>query len=130
MKIILFDGVCVMCNGFVDFIVKKDNKKMLYFASQQGAFGINLMKEKCLQENVEESIVFIDDETVFLQSTAVLKISSYLGFPWNLLTAFYVVPVFLRDLVYMLIAKNRYRLFGKRKECRIYGSEDRERFLL
>ena len=117
--IILFDGECAMCNNYILFVAKHDSDDNFRFLSIQNK-KVNELKKihSICTENIS-SICLIDNNKVKIKSKAVLKIVSLLKFPYNLLIVFYVVPSFLRDIIYYLVAKNRYRIFGKIDECSI-----------
>ncbi|MGN6495087.1 MAG: thiol-disulfide oxidoreductase DCC family protein [Agriterribacter sp.] len=128
--VVLFDGVCNLCNSSVQFIIKKDKNKQFYFASLQGETGQALLKKFQLSTNHFNSFILVKDERVYTKSTAVLKLLKMLGGWWKLLYAFIVVPPFIRDAIYSFIAVNRYRWFGKRESCMLPTPDLRERFLL
>ena len=117
--IILFDGECTMCNNYILFVAKHDSDDNFRFLSIQNK-KVNELKKihSICTENIS-SIYIIDNNEIKSKSRAVLKIMSMLKFPYNLLIVFYVIPGFLRDLIYDLVAKNRYRIFGKVDECSI-----------
>ena len=129
MKVVLFDGLCVMCNHLVDFVVKRDSKKIIHFASQQSEFGKKLIQENGYLDKIGETLFFLDEDEFLLRSSAAIKLFSYLDSPWKYMTVFNFIPVFIRDFVYNVTAKYRYRLFGKRDACRIYSPEEKDRFL-
>lgn len=125
--LILFDGVCNLCNASVDFIIKRD-KGYFKFASLQSEFVRQLLPNLLVGEN-PESIILYENGEVFTKSTAALKIASHLQFPWNNLKFFLFVPRPIRDSIYKFIAQNRYRWFGKRNTCRLPTPEERTRIL-
>jgi len=129
--IVMFDGVCNLCNGAVNFMIDRDPKGKLKFASFQSDAGKALLAEKGLPvpEGDPTSIVLVVGDRTYDGSGAALRIAARLTFPWFLFASGLVVPWFLRDLVYYLIAKNRYRWFGKGETCRIPTPELRARFL-
>ncbi|MCS6832078.1 MAG: thiol-disulfide oxidoreductase DCC family protein [Flammeovirgaceae bacterium] len=127
--IILFDGVCNLCNSSVNFIIERDKKRRYKFASLQSETGRKLLEKMGLPSNKLDSIVLIEDETVYFKSTAALKIASQLDGFWKIFGIFRLVPRPLRDAAYDLIAKNRYRWFGKKASCRIPTPELKTRFL-
>jgi len=130
--IILFDGVCNLCNGAVNFIIDHDPQMNFKFAAIQSKTGSRLMQElKISTSNLTpESIILIEQNRFYTHSTAVLKIALQLKGFWKLTYSFILVPKFLRDWAYRLIAKNRYRWFGKQESCRIPTPELTERFIL
>ncbi len=127
--VIVFDGVCNLCNGFVDFIVRRDPDGIFQFASNQSEAGEEILSQAGLTDFEADTIVLVQGGTAYVRSTAVLRIAGQLGLPWKLLRVFVLVPAPVRDFVYRLVAKNRYRMFGKRDTCRIPTPEERSRFL-
>jgi predicted DCC family thiol-disulfide oxidoreductase YuxK len=128
-KIILFDGVCNLCNWSVQFIIKRDKKAAFKFASIQSKVGQLLLKQKNINSQECDSIVYIKDERYFLRSSAVLEILKDIGGKWKLFYGFIAIPRFIRDSIYNLIAKSRYKLFGKRSECAVPSEALKNRFL-
>ena len=113
MNIVLFDGICNLCNASVRFIIKHDKKSKIQFASLQSETAKQLLLNKAIDTQKIDSIIFITDEMIFFKSDAAIEIAKMLdGFP-NYLKYFQFIPRAIRDIVYDLIAKNRYRLFGK-----------------
>lgn len=128
-NILLFDGVCNLCNGLVLFIIKRDPAGKFKFASLQSETGQQWLTRIGLVKNEFESFIFIQDDKYYLKSTAALKMLRQLGGVWKLLYVFILVPRPIRDFFYDLIARSRYRIFGKRDVCMIPTPELRERFL-
>ncbi len=128
-KIILFDGICNLCNQSVQFVIEHDKKNQFQFASLQSDFGQNFLKENNLDATQFDSVVFIEDDKFYTKSSAALKISKYLDGITSLLTIFMIVPKPLRDVVYSFIAKNRYRWFGKQESCWLPSPELKAKFL-
>lgn len=124
--IILFDGVCNLCNGAVTFIIDRDPEGYFAFAPLQSETGKKLLG---IEETRLESIVLIENGERYSESTAALKIARRLRGAWPLLYGFIVVPRALRDSVYRFVAANRYRLFGKTDSCRLPTPELKKRFL-
>jgi len=124
--IILFDGVCNMCVGSVNFIIKRDSKDIFRFASLQGDVGKKMIKTYSLSMN---SIVLIKDGEVKTQSSAVLSVLSHLNTFWKFLIVFYIVPYPIRDILYNIVAKTRYFLFGKRDKCMVPNKNINSKFL-
>ncbi|MEO6404185.1 MAG: thiol-disulfide oxidoreductase DCC family protein [Ferruginibacter sp.] len=127
--IILFDGICNLCNQAVQFVIKQDKKSIFKFASLQGHHGQHLLKQYHLSQDDFNSFVLISNNKLYTRSAAALKIARHLTSPANLLYGFIIVPAFIRNAVYNIIAKNRYRWFGKKDECMIPTPELKERFL-
>jgi predicted DCC family thiol-disulfide oxidoreductase YuxK len=127
--IILFDGVCNLCNGAVQFVIRHDPKGIFKLAALQSEAGQALLKKHQLDPEALHSIVLILDDKVYRQSRAALEIARRLSGAWPLLYVFIIVPYFLRDWIYDWIAANRYRWFGKQDACMIPTPELRSRFL-
>ncbi len=126
--IILFDGVCNFCCASVQFIIARDPQGYFKFASQQSDLGKTLLAEANLPAAME-TFVLIEGQAVYTRSSAALKVAAKLTSPWPLGAVFWLVPRFLRDAVYRLIAKNRYRWFGQKESCWLPTPEIRARFL-
>ena len=127
--IILFDGICNLCNGAVQFIIKHDPEKKFLFTSLQSDAGQQLLKEYKLPSENFNSFLLLQDDTILSKSTAALKVASQLKSAWKLLYIFIIVPKFIRDAVYSYIAANRYKWFGKKDNCMIPTPELQARFL-
>ena len=126
--VILFDGVCNLCTGSVQFILKRDNNKTFSFASLQSDYGQKLLEQFDLPTNTFNSFILYQDGRIYTKSTAALKMFQQLkGWKWAKL--FWIVPGFIRDAIYNLIAKNRYNWFGKKEECWVPTPELKARFL-
>lgn len=126
--IVFFDGDCVMCNGFLDWLIILDRSAIFKLSPLQGATAAQFLPS--LPENPEDWSIYLLDETgLYSQSEAVLQILQRLGGFWALLSMGGVVPVEFRDRVYRLVARNRYRILGKRDQCRMPTEEERSRFL-
>lgn len=128
-KIIVFDGVCILCNSFVQFILKKDKRKQFYFTTAQSDFVKEQLKTNPMKANAMDSVLYVKNGKVFTESTAALNIFSDLGGMWKLLSIFKLIPPFIRNAVYRFIAKRRYRVFGKLDTCMMPPSEWKSRFL-
>lgn len=128
MKIVLFDGECNFCDASVQFILKRDPKGVFKFASLQSEIGQQLLEKHKVSKSID-SIVLIDNNQFFTKSTAALKIAQQLCGAWKYLFIFIIVPKFVRDFVYNIIAKNRYKWFGKKEVCMLPTAEQRNRFL-
>ena len=128
-SVVLFDGVCNLCKGSVQFLIKHDKHKKLSFASLQSEFGQALLLRNKLNPTEFDSFLMLKDGIIYQKSTAALLIFRLLGFPFNLLLVFWVIPKFLRDIAYQFVAKNRYKWFGKQGECWLPTAELQSRFL-
>lgn len=126
--IILFDGVCNLCNRSVQFIIKKDKKGIFKFASLQSTVGKELLKEFELPEDSFQSFVYVKNDRIFSRSDAALEIAKMLNGVWPFVYFFKIVPKFFRDPIYNLIARNRYKWFGKKDECMVPTPKMKERF--
>ena len=128
MKIILFDGVCNLCNGTVQFIIKRDKKAIFKFAPLQSEIGKKLVQKNGSDEL--DTIVFITDTAVFVKSKAVFAIIKELSGLYKLFLIFAILPTAFTDYIYDLVAKYRYKLFGKKNTCMIPSEEIRSRFVI
>lgn len=126
--IILFDGVCNLCNGAVQFVIKHDPEGKYLFASLQSEEGKRLLQHFQLPQDLS-SFVLIENNKVYIRSTGALKVAKQLKGAIKLLYAFMIVPKFIRDAVYNWIARNRYTWFGKKDECMLPTPELKARFL-
>ncbi|MFQ5628158.1 MAG: thiol-disulfide oxidoreductase DCC family protein [bacterium] len=156
--IILFDGVCHLCNASVNFILDRDKKQIFKVAALQSEPGQDLLtklhfpkpdkpeipnfnsqipkslpKEQGFEsldtKNYLDTIILLENGNFFSASTAILRIVKRLPLPWYLLYAFIIIPTFIRDPVYRFIARHRYKWFGKSEKCRVPTPEIQERFL-
>ncbi|MEM9673799.1 MAG: DCC1-like thiol-disulfide oxidoreductase family protein [Bacteroidota bacterium] len=128
--IVLFDGVCNLCNHAVNFIIDRDPTQRFVFASLQSDVGQQLLIQYNLDEQYLDSLVLLQQEKVFVKSTAALHIARYLSGIWSLSYVFILFPPFIRNFFYDIVARFRYRLFGKRSQCRIPTPELEARFLV
>ena len=127
--IVLFDGVCNLCNGSVQFLIKRDREAYFRFASLQSETGQKLQAELGMDPQALDSVILVEGGRWYKESDAALRIARNLPGAWKLLTAFRVIPRPLRDAAYRLIARNRYRWFGKSETCWLPTPELRGRFL-
>jgi len=129
-KIILFDGVCNLCNSSIQFVIKRDKKNNYKFAALQSDTAKILLNERGIDSSQIDSIILIDPNTAYyIKSTAALEIGKSFGGVWRLLSIFEWVPRPIRDWIYDLIAKNRYSWFGKQNDCMIPTPELKAKFL-
>lgn len=128
-NIILFDGVCNLCNSTVQFVIKNDTKNHFLFASLQSEFGQTFLKNHHLNETDFDSIILVEGNKYYMKSDAALRICKKLNFPLKTLTGFLILPKKLRDFGYDLIAKNRYKWFGKQESCWLPTQELKNKFL-
>ena len=123
--IVFFDGVCGLCNGFVDFLVQHDHDRRLRYAPLQGETAATLTQ----LPRTLDSVVVVDGQQVLTKSDAALTVLTLLGGPWRLATLARVVPRSIRDAVYDTIARNRYRWFGQQASCRVPTPDEAAWFL-
>ncbi|AXT20120.1 DUF393 domain-containing protein [Flavobacteriaceae bacterium AU392] len=129
-KLILFDGVCNLCNASVLYVIKRDKKDVFMFAPLQSDIGKQLIQKYNLDISKTDSILLYNPKKgLFSRSTAALKIASHLGIPTSLLSIFLILPSFIRNWVYDYIAKNRYKWYGKKDQCMIPTPELKSKFL-
>lgn len=129
-RIILFDGVCILCNESVIFILKREKQPAFHFASIQSEAGRELLESCGLPPDYNQAVVYIENGKVHLGSTAALGIGQELVLPWSLLSsAGFIIPKFIRDWVYNQIAQHRYQWFGKRDVCMVPTENLKARFL-
>ncbi len=129
-KIILFDGVCNLCNTWIQFVIKHDKKDVFRFAALQSEFGKNIIKEINIDTSKIDSIILYESKNVYYyKSDAVIKIAQNLGFGYNLLVVFKIIPKIIRNYIYDFIAKNRYKWFGRKESCMIPSPELKAKFL-
>jgi predicted DCC family thiol-disulfide oxidoreductase YuxK len=127
--VILFDGVCNLCNGSVLFILNRDPSGIFRFAPLQSETGKNLLSKFDLPNDKLDSIILVENNEYYLRSTAALKILRRLGALWKIVYVFMLVPRPVRDYIYDIVARNRYKWYGKRAECMIPSSDIESRFL-
>ncbi|SHG22175.1 thiol-disulfide oxidoreductase DCC family protein [Pedobacter caeni] len=127
--LIFFDGVCNLCNHSVQFAIKRDHKDYFRF----GALQSEIAKEKLAGFNFKaedlKTIILLENGKIYLRSTAALRIARRLSGGWPILYGFIIIPAFIRDFIYQLISKNRYRIWGKRESCMVPSPELKKKFL-
>lgn len=126
--LVLFDGVCNLCQGSVQFIIARDPNQLFSFASLQSETGMRIKTEFQIPPDTD-SILLLENGKVYAHSTAALRIARKLSAPWSWLYAGIILPRFLRDPVYNFIARNRYKWFGKQESCWLPTPELKARFL-
>ena len=129
-NIIIFDGICNLCNASVQFIIKHDKDDMFRFLPLQSAKAKQMIND--LNKNIinADTVVLIQDNKIFTKSEAALRISKYLGSPWKFFYFFKFIPKFIRDWIYEVIAQNRYQWFGKRSTCMVPTEDTKSKFLV
>ena len=129
-KIILFDGVCNLCNSSVQYVIKHDKKDIFRFVSLQSEVGQKILKHIGISENSLDSIVLYEPgKAYYLKSNAALQVAKSLGGIFTYSTLFKIIPTSLRDIIYDFIAKNRYKWYGKQESCMLPTKELRDKFL-
>lgn len=131
-NIILFDGHCNFCDGFISFILKNESKysSNLYFCALETEIGKEIRRKRLIDVLEKDSIYYIDSRgNIYFESAAIFKIIKHLKTPFRVLFIFKIFPQFLRDYFYRLFAKNRYRLFGKKTSCEIPSKEIKSKYL-
>ncbi len=127
--IMLFDGVCNLCNNTVQFVIERDKQAKIMFTSLQSEAGQAILQKYNLPSDDFDSFVLLKDGTIYQRSTAALKVAAELGMPYALMGLFLIIPEPIRDAVYNFIAKNRYKWFGKEESCWLPTPELKSRFL-
>jgi len=127
--VILFDGVCNLCSGFVQFVIPRDTEGKYRFASLQSDVGRALLAEHDLPTDELESVVLIEDGESYEKSSAIIQIATGLGGLYRILSPFRYVPRSIRDRVYDFVAEHRYRWFGKKDRCMMPSGDVESRFL-
>ncbi|MCX2680143.1 thiol-disulfide oxidoreductase DCC family protein [Galbibacter sp. EGI 63066] len=130
-KIILFDGVCNLCNNTVTFVIKRDKKDVFRFASLQSDIGQKMLSDRGIDPEVVDSIVLIEPGVAYYtKSAAAIEIAREIGGFWKVLNVFnHILPESFRNLIYDLIARNRYKWFGKKESCMVPTAELKGKFL-
>jgi predicted DCC family thiol-disulfide oxidoreductase YuxK len=128
-RIVFFDGVCNLCDSSVQFLLKKDRRSALKYASLQSGFAERVLQDFKVPEGYLDSIVFLDRGDLYYSSQAVLRICRYLPFPWKAAWSLRFIPGPIRDRVYRWIARNRYKWFGKKESCMIPSRDVSHLFL-
>ncbi|HVM86633.1 MAG TPA: thiol-disulfide oxidoreductase DCC family protein [Puia sp.] len=128
-KIVLFDGVCNLCNRSVQFIIRHDKKNQFLFGSLQGRYGQECLKKFNMPSDTFNSFMLIEGDKIYSRSSGALRMLKYLGIGWQLFYGLIIIPKFIRDGVYNFIARHRYKWFGKKEECWVPTPELKARFL-
>ena len=128
-SLVLFDGVCNLCNGFVQFVIARDPAGRFQFGSLGSAAARRVLAPYDLPNPLPDSLVLVEEGRVFTRSTAALRIARRLTFPWSLTAALLAVPRPVRDGIYDVVAGHRYRWFGRRSQCMVPNAAVRQRFI-
>tara|TARA_B110000967_G_C18771450_1_gene503297 strand:- start:700 stop:1095 length:396 start_codon:yes stop_codon:yes gene_type:complete len=126
---VFFDGVCNLCKRSVNFLISKDKKGVLKFASLQSEYAQNVISKEALNREHLDTIIVYTDGKFYYRSNAVLKLCEILGGGFYVFLIGYLIPRFIRDAMYRFIANNRYKWFGKKDHCMPHTPELKERFL-
>jgi len=129
MKIIFFDARCNFCDSFINFIVKRDERKIFNLCGFQSESGRKLGEKYGFESENLSSVIFVKDEKVFRKSHAVIKILCELGGLWRMTSLLLLIPKFIGDFFYDWFGKNRYRWFGKKENCEIFSDEINQRLI-
>jgi predicted DCC family thiol-disulfide oxidoreductase YuxK len=129
MTVLLFDGVCNLCSQAVQFVIQHDAKGEVKFAALQSEQGQMLLRKHGLPSEMLNSLVLVENDATYTESTGALRLARYFGGIWRFLYVFIIVPKPLRDVVYRWVGKNRYRWFGKQEACMLPTPALRARFL-
>ena len=127
--VVLFDGVCNLCNSVVQFVIKQDRKSRFRFASLQSPFGQQILHRFNLPNTEFNSFIYLENGKLYTKSTAALRLAKTLGGPWKLLYGFMLVPPFIRNGVYNWVARNRYKWYGKQETCWLPTPDLKLRFI-
>ena len=128
-NLIIFDGVCNLCNASVQFIINRDKKRVFKFLPLQSEKATKIFKQFNIDFENLDTIILIKNKNVFIRSDAVLEIAYTFEYPWKIVYFFIFTPKFIRDWIYKIIASNRYNWFGKRENCMIPTEDMKSRFL-
>jgi predicted DCC family thiol-disulfide oxidoreductase YuxK len=127
--IVVFDAQCLLCNGWVQFLLRHDRSAIFSFASIQSAVGQRLLADRGLKVDGLETLLLVDGRRTWMHTAAIFRVLHALGWPWRLAWLAWLIPAFLRDPLYRLVAKNRYRLFGRAQTCSLPPPDHKARFL-
>ena len=129
MKVILFDGVCNFCNSTINWIVAQDKRNQFRFATLQSTYGKQIIERYNLHNSYLDTVVLVETEKVYLRSRAILRILNQLGGIYRVAYIFMLIPSPILDFFYNIVAKYRYRWFGKRDTCRVPDASLIEKFI-
>jgi predicted DCC family thiol-disulfide oxidoreductase YuxK len=127
--IVIFDGVCNLCNGVVRWIIPRDPAQRIRFAALQSPAGQRLLQQHAVDTTTLDSVIVIDGDAVLVESDAALRICHVLRGPWPLLRHLQIIPRAWRDTIYRWVARNRYRWFGRREQCMLPSPTHKQRFI-
>lgn len=127
--IVVFDAKCLLCNGWVQFLLRHDRNATFKFASIQGEAGRRLLSEQGLEVDGLQTLLLVDGDRAWQHTAAIFRVLGALGWPWRLAWLGWLVPSFIRDSLYRLVARNRYRVFGRTEACMLPPTAHEDRFL-
>ncbi len=127
--ILLFDGVCNLCDQTVQFVLKNNSQQNVQFSSLQSEFGQEILSKYQLPTEDFQTLILLENNQIFTYSDAALKLCAHLDTPWNWLKIGLIIPKFIRDSVYKFVSNNRYRLMGKKEQCMIPDPAYKKRFI-
>lgn len=127
--IVVFDAQCLLCNGWVQFLLRHDRRGVFRFASIQGTAGRRLLADAGLAVDGLQTLLLVDGPSTWQHTAAIFRVLHGLGWPWRLAWLGWLVPAFVRDSLYRWVARNRYRVFGRAEICLLPPPQDRFRFL-
>lgn len=127
--IVVFDAQCLLCNGWVQFLLRYDRREVFQFASIQGATGHRLLAQEGLQVQGLDTLLLVDGNRSWQHTAAIFRVLDALGWPWRLAWIGWLVPSFIRDPLYRLVARNRYWIFGRSETCILPPQNHQRRFL-
>lgn len=128
-KIILFDGVCNLCNGAVIFTIERDKNNLFRYAALQSAPGRKLIAKHGIDTSKTDSIILVDGDEYYIKSSAALRVARHLSGGYPLLYGFMILPKLIRDRIYDIVAHNRYKWFGRKESCMVPTPELKAKFL-
>lgn len=127
--VIIFDGVCTLCNASVDFVIRRDKKRQFRYTANQMEPGREILRDHGIDPDDIHSVYLYENGKLYSKSGAALRVARLLGFPYSLAWGFMIIPAPIRNWVYDLIASNRYKWFGQKETCRLPSPEERALFL-
>jgi len=128
-KIVFFDGVCGLCNWSVDFLIRIDKRNQLLFSAQQGELFQSGQIQRLLRPEMSEGVFYLKDDTLYFKSDAIIRILIDVGGIWKTAALLFILPTRFRNFIYDIVAKNRYRWFGKHDHCRIPTEAEKAKFI-
>ena len=129
MNVILFDGVCNFCNAAVNWVIKRDKKNIFKFASLQSTYGAQIIKNHNLSNQYLNTVVLVENDKNYMRSAAVLRILNHLGGIYSAACIFMIIPPPILNFFYNIVAKYRYRWFGKKDSCMVPDASLKEKFI-